>query len=351
MLETDISTPVEKTWNPLIDGMHYLGFQPLLAKEIGVNETLFLNHIHNWLQVSKNKRDGFIWVYKTYDEWQAELPFWSVDTIKRTIKKLEKAELVISTGKYNRLGFDKTKWYTINYEKINQLAIEILSGQNAQTGNADCIDDDSNMHRGTEQNATIHDSELHKQSGQNAQMDDSKLPQTIPLNNTLNNSLNQSNNTFMKKQTEKTDRQSFSASSISNTLNREEEKTSSKDVGRSVPSLNETNSLELKEKVPLELLAEYDDRLERLRESYEFSDFGEIDHETSSTLRIIAKQNKDNRLIGEAVNRVKQQESLKSLSQKPYNEIMGLLSSWKNEGIYTFKQLESYEKELKSQVI
>lgn len=237
ILETDNSTPVEKTWAPLIDGMQYLGFQPFLAKEIGVNETLFLNHIHNWLQVSKNKRDGFIWVYKTYDEWQAELPFWSVDTVKRTIKKLEKAELVISTGKYNRLGFDKTKWYTINYEKINQLAIEILSEQNAQMDNADCIDDDSNLHRGAEQNATINDSDLHKQSGQNAQMDDSKLPQTIPLNNTLNNSLNQSNNTFIKKQKEKTDRQSFNAPSITNSVDREkEEKTSSKDVGRSVSS-------------------------------------------------------------------------------------------------------------------
>ncbi len=246
MLETNNSTPVEKTWAPLIDGMQYLGFQPLLAKEIGVNETLFLNHIHNWLQVSKNKRDGFIWVYKTYDEWQAELPFWSVDTVKRTIKKLEKAELVISTGKYNRLGFDKTKWYTINYEKINQIAIEILSWQNAQTDNADCLNDDSKMHRGTEQNATINDSDLHKQSGQNAQMDDSKLPQTIPLNNTLNNSLNQSNNTIIKKQIEKTDRQSFDAPSISNSVNREtvEETKEKTVVGQSLSRSDQIVSIE-----------------------------------------------------------------------------------------------------------
>ncbi|WP_375199984.1 hypothetical protein [Bacillus sp. RS11] len=239
-METDNSTTVEKTWAPLIDGMQYLGFQPLLAKEIGVNETLFLNHIHNWLQVSKNKRDGFIWVYKTYDEWQAELPFWSVDTVKRTIKKLEKAELVISTGKYNRLGFDKTKWYTINYEKINLLNMELQSGQNAQTDDADCTDNNSKMHRGTEQFATSHDNKLHKQSGQNAQTDDSKLPQTIPLNNTLNNSLNQSNNTFIIKQEEKTDRQSFHASSISNSVDRErEEKKKEKTVVGQSLSRNE----------------------------------------------------------------------------------------------------------------
>ena len=66
---------------------------PNLAAKIGLNEAIMLQHIHFWLKESKNHRDGRLWVYNTYLSWQEQLPFWSTETIKRVIRRLEKAWL------------------------------------------------------------------------------------------------------------------------------------------------------------------------------------------------------------------------------------------------------------------
>ena len=75
--------------------------------------------------ISNNVRDGYKWVYKTYDEWRnEEFPFWSVATIKRAIRRLEVKGFIIATASYNRMKMDKTKWYRIDYQKL-QLETEI----------------------------------------------------------------------------------------------------------------------------------------------------------------------------------------------------------------------------------
>lgn len=99
---------------------------PTLAAEIGLNEAIILQQIHYWLRRSKNEREGHKWVYKSVREWQKEFPFWSTNTIERTLKKLEKQELII-VGIYNKHKSDRTKWYRIHYEKIDDLALKILT--------------------------------------------------------------------------------------------------------------------------------------------------------------------------------------------------------------------------------
>ncbi|HDE0506476.1 TPA: DnaD domain protein, partial [Staphylococcus aureus] len=61
--------------------------------------------------------DGKTWIFNSYPEWQKQFPFWSLITIKRTIYSLEKQNLLL-IGNYNKAKFDKTKWYTINYQTI-----------------------------------------------------------------------------------------------------------------------------------------------------------------------------------------------------------------------------------------
>ena len=53
----------------------------------------------------------------TYQGLQEQLSFWSADTIKRVIRRLEKVGYLFSAN-YNRSQMDKTKWYSINYEKV-----------------------------------------------------------------------------------------------------------------------------------------------------------------------------------------------------------------------------------------
>lgn len=106
---------------------------PKLAAAIGLNEAIILQQLHYWLEKSKNVRDGFRWVYNTYEEWQKQFPFWSESTIKRTIKKLEGQHLII-VGKYNKLKIDNTKWYRIDYEVLQNIENN-ATGQNDQTCN------------------------------------------------------------------------------------------------------------------------------------------------------------------------------------------------------------------------
>lgn len=100
---------------------------PSLAEKIGLNEAIMLQQIHFWITRKPHEKDGRQWIYNTYAEWATQFPFWSESTIKRTIRSLEKKGLII-TGNYNKVKIDKTKWYTIDYEKLERMTSP--SGQN-----------------------------------------------------------------------------------------------------------------------------------------------------------------------------------------------------------------------------
>lgn len=93
---------------------------PKLAVEIGLNEAIILQQMHYWLNASNHKYDGKKWIYNSYPEWQKQFPFWSLITIKRAIYSLEKQGL-LHIGNYNKAKFDKTKWYSINYQTIESM--------------------------------------------------------------------------------------------------------------------------------------------------------------------------------------------------------------------------------------
>ncbi|RFU63685.1 replication protein [Peribacillus saganii] len=104
---------------------------PSLAVKIGLSEAVILQQVHYWLKSSKHEFNGRKWIYNTYKDWQNQLTFWSESTIKRTIKKLEKDGYLIS-GNWNRSKMDKTKWYTIDYEKLMNLEEELMVHPAAQ---------------------------------------------------------------------------------------------------------------------------------------------------------------------------------------------------------------------------
>lgn len=93
---------------------------PSLAVKIGLNEALFIQQLHYWVDRSKNIIDGRQWVYNTMADWSKQFPFWSQKTLSRTISNLEKQGLVLS-GNYNQKGYDRTKWYTIDYPSLEWL--------------------------------------------------------------------------------------------------------------------------------------------------------------------------------------------------------------------------------------
>ena len=103
---------------------------PKLATEIGLNEAIILQQMHYWINKSNHIHDNKRWIYNSYKEWEQHFPFWSNATIRRTISSLEKQELVL-VGNYNKAGFDKTKWYSINYSTLEGVSKRFA--QNEQT--------------------------------------------------------------------------------------------------------------------------------------------------------------------------------------------------------------------------
>lgn len=98
--------------------------QPSLAKELGLNEALFLQQLNYWIERSTKKIDGKYWIYNTIEAWHKQFPFWSISTIKRIILNLEKKKLII-TGNFNKISMDRTKWYTINYSLLQEIEDKI----------------------------------------------------------------------------------------------------------------------------------------------------------------------------------------------------------------------------------
>ncbi len=104
---------------------------PSLAKAIGLNEAIVLQQIHYWKLINQkagvNKRDGYYWMYATYEELQKQLPFWSIRTVKRIISNLKKMNLIIVSN-YNKLKIDNTNWYRLNYPQLKSIDIEAIMG-------------------------------------------------------------------------------------------------------------------------------------------------------------------------------------------------------------------------------
>lgn len=108
--------------------MSLLGEEPLLippklAAEIGLNEAIVLQQIHFWIRVNiklkraENYQDGRWWTYNSVKDWQTQFPFWSISTVRRALDALE-GKGYITTGNYNKAGYDQTKWYSINYDAL-----------------------------------------------------------------------------------------------------------------------------------------------------------------------------------------------------------------------------------------
>lgn len=102
---------------------------PGLAVRIGLNEAIFLQQVQYWISREAGFLDeyGRRWIYNTVKQWRDQFPFWSESTIKRTIRSLEEQNVLISTIIGNQ--FNKTKAYTIDYDRIEELSENIVHEQ------------------------------------------------------------------------------------------------------------------------------------------------------------------------------------------------------------------------------
>lgn len=117
-----MSNPSKKNYSKLLINESPLMVLPTLAARIGLNEAIFVQQVHYWLQASKLERDGRCWTYNTVKQWNEQFPFWSERTIKYIVQSL-KASGILLVAQYGS-AFDKTNYYSIDYEILDAVGSE-----------------------------------------------------------------------------------------------------------------------------------------------------------------------------------------------------------------------------------
>lgn len=112
--------------------LRYMTFDVEVATKYGTNVSILLGNINYWIQKNKENgkhfHDGRYWTYNSVAAFHSLMPFMSENVINTALAKAE-AEGLIVTGNYNKLPFDRTKWYALT-EKGERL---FQAPQNAAT--------------------------------------------------------------------------------------------------------------------------------------------------------------------------------------------------------------------------
>nr|DAI14901.1 MAG TPA: hypothetical protein [Caudoviricetes sp.] len=96
--------------------LRYMVFDVEVATKYGTNVSIILGNINYWIQKNrengKHFHDGRYWTYNTVAAFHALMPFMSANVINTSLKRAEEEGLLV-TGNYNKLPFDRTKWYAL----------------------------------------------------------------------------------------------------------------------------------------------------------------------------------------------------------------------------------------------
>lgn len=131
--------------NLLLDERPLIVLPSLAAGLQSLDEAVILQQIHYWIEKKQNYRDGRYWVYNSMGNWMQQFPWIkSRTTLTRYFNNLEKKGLLI-TGNYNKAGFDKTKWYTIDYSALSDFEQRLYRT---------CTTSDQNLVNGTYRSCT-----------------------------------------------------------------------------------------------------------------------------------------------------------------------------------------------------
>lgn len=97
--------------------MQYITLQADHAKRFGLVPAVVLHNLIYFVLKNKkdarNKHDGKYWTFNTYQGWTESMPFLTKFQIRTALRSLHE-QGAISVGNYNRMRYDKTKWYSVD---------------------------------------------------------------------------------------------------------------------------------------------------------------------------------------------------------------------------------------------
>jgi len=105
---------------------------PSLAKLLGINASIAVQHIH-WIieikhenQDDRTDYDGFTWCKYSLNQWQSKMVWMSIDGIQKMLTKLEADGAIISC-KPDAKSRNQTKWYRVDIDGLNRLSTKSIS--------------------------------------------------------------------------------------------------------------------------------------------------------------------------------------------------------------------------------
>lgn len=91
---------------------HY--FDPNVAVDVGVNAAILYQNIKNWCDHNRangrNEHDGLYWTFNSMVAFSKLFPYLSEAQVRQALKVLE-AKGYIKSGNFNKVAYDRTKWY------------------------------------------------------------------------------------------------------------------------------------------------------------------------------------------------------------------------------------------------
>jgi len=100
--------------------MNYI-FNIYIAKQFGVDESIFIQNVAYWMMQNKSNNVNFYderyWTFNSQKAFTKLFPFWSRQNLRRVIDSCKKQGLLL-VGNYNKLPYDRTNWYTLSDEGL-----------------------------------------------------------------------------------------------------------------------------------------------------------------------------------------------------------------------------------------
>jgi len=106
-----------------------MNFNPDIAKDVGTDAAIIFENICFWVWSNKTSQEGreekpsFIenkwWTYSSGEAFSKQFTWLTIRQIWRNLKKLEKNNY-IQTGIFNKVKYDRTKWYSVSGTYIGE---------------------------------------------------------------------------------------------------------------------------------------------------------------------------------------------------------------------------------------
>jgi len=91
-------------------------FNVTAAKLYGVENAIIIENLYFWIEKNeaneKHFYEGDYWTYNSVKAFTKLFPYWTPRQIERILKSLEEKGAV-KTGNFNKLSYDRTKWYAL----------------------------------------------------------------------------------------------------------------------------------------------------------------------------------------------------------------------------------------------